>query len=143
MDLINLKLGRIFRTFRRGIEDLREDVTEDGGQVLKREEEASVRARFYRTGEGLRSLRDETVTEGPRLIYRLTFGAFYMIFGEHGTGRRGSTSGRPTPRGWRYGQRAGMTARRFSRIAIDKAEPQILRDAQQRISQFAANVTVG
>lgn len=135
-------IPRFLSTFREQVERLRDELLVEAAPVLRREEEASIRERFYRTGAGLRSLQEEFITEGLRKIYRLFPTAFYMIFGEYGTGRRGSVSGRPVPRGWRYGPRKGMTARRYSRIAVDKARPQIERIAKERALAFARNVTV-
>lgn len=141
-DLVQVHIPRFLSNFRSRIEDLRDDILENTAPILRREQEASIREKFYRTGTGLRSLQDEIVTEGQKKVYRLFPTAFYMIFGEYGTGRRGSVSGRPTPRGWRYGQKPGMTARRYSRIAVDKARPQIDRVANERAKAFARNVTV-
>jgi hypothetical protein len=141
-DFVTVKNAPKASVFRAKVEDFRDEVVEMGGQILRREEEASIRARFYRTGAGLRSLREELITDGQRKIYRLFPTAYWMAFGEYGTGRRGAATGRPSPRGWRYGQRAGMAARRYSRIAVGVAKPQIDRDVKRRAAAFARNFTV-
>lgn len=109
---------------------------------MRFEEQLSVRQRFYRTGKGLLSLFETQAEQGNTLRYEITFLRRYMLFGEYGTGRRGAASGRPAPRGYTYGQRAGMTARRFSRIAVAAAKPKVDRMARERARLLAANVTV-
>lgn len=141
-DFVQLHLSPIFRTFGGDMERLRDEIIEVAAPTLRREEEASIREKFYRTGTGLRSLKEEVVTEGNKKTYRLFPTAFYMIFGEYGTGRRGAVSGRPTPRGWRYGSKPGMTARRYSRDAVQKARPEVARHAQRRVEAFKKNMTV-
>ena len=146
--LATYTLSPIFRTFGRDMERLRDEILEIGGPTLRREEEASIRERWYRTGNTLRSLREEIVTIGDKKVYRLfptarsERGASYPLFGEYGTGRRGAGSGSPVPRGYRHGPKPGMEARRFSRVAVQKARPEILRHAQRRIEAFKANMTV-
>lgn len=142
MNLVDLQISRIFHNFRSLVERLRDEILEVAAPTLRREQEASIRERFYRTGAGLRSLQDEVVTDGQKKIYRLFPTAFYMIFGEYGTGRRGSNTGRPTPRGWRYGPKPGMAARRYSRLAVAKARPEIDRHVKRRTQAFLQNMTV-
>ncbi len=148
MNLVELQISPIFSNFRSRVMELRDEISADGSKILRREEEASIRRLWYRTGATLQSLQDETVTEGNARIYRLMptavskRGAPYPLFGEYGTGRLGAGSGRPAPRGYRYGDRAGMAARRYSRIAVATARPQIDNLARERVRRFAANATV-
>lgn len=147
-DFVHVQFSPIFRTFGRDMERLRDEILEAGAPTLRREEEASIRERWYRTGATLRSLREEVVTIGDKKVYRLfptarsERGAPYPLFGEYGTGRRGSASGRPAPRGFRHGPKPGMTARRFSRIAVAKARPEVIRHAQRITERYKANMTV-
>lgn len=141
-ELVELQNVQFLRGFRSRIERLRDEILEVSAPTLRREEEASIRARFYRTGAGLRSLQDRIVEDGNKKTYQLFPTAFYMIFGEYGTGRRGAASGKPTPRGWRYGSKPGMDARRFSRLALAKAKPEIERHVQRRAQAFFRNMTV-
>ena len=145
---VTVQLAPIFRNFQARIESLRDDILTDSGKTLRREEESSIRLRFYDQGNTLKSLQEEVVTEGNKKIYRLfptatsKKGAPYPLFGEYGTGRRGATSGRPAPRGYRYGDSVGMKARRYSRIAVQVAHPLIETMAQTKVKNFAANYTV-
>jgi hypothetical protein len=142
-ELITLQLSPVFNDFRSRVELLRDAILGDGSKILRREWALSVRARFFDTGAGLQSAgQGEIVEEGNKKTYRLVPQAFYMIFGEYGTGRRGAQTGRPAPRGYRYGQRQGMTARRFSRIAVAVAAPQVRDMAILKARQFARHVTV-
>lgn len=146
-DLVQLRLGKIFGNLRQSVEGFRDVVLVEGATILKREEMASIRARWFRTGATLASLKEETVTDGSRKTYRLyptavsAKGAPYPLFGEYGTGRRGSTTGRPAPRGYRYGEQAGMAARRYSRIAVERARPQIAMMSAEQARRFARNMT--
>lgn len=147
MDLVQLRLGRIFSNLRQSVEGFRDVVLVEGATILKREEVASIRARWYRFGNTLRSLKEETVTDGNRKTYRLyptavsSKGAPYPLFGEYGTGRLGAASGRPAPRGYRYGEQAGMAARRYSRIAVERSRPQIAAMSAEQARRFARNMT--
>jgi hypothetical protein len=141
-ELVTLQLSPIFHDLRDRLEGLRDAILRDAQPIIRREWALSVRQRFYRTGAGLQSAVDEFVTEGERKMYRLFPTAFYMIFGEYGTGRRGAATGRPTPAGYRYGPKPGMAARRFARIAVGIARPQIEKAAKERVHQFAQNATV-
>jgi hypothetical protein len=146
-DLVELRLARIFSTLRHDVEAFRDHLLEDSAKVLRREEEASIRERWYRTGATLASLRERFFDTGDKVrTYELTptatnRGAPYPLFGEYGTGRKGSETGRPAPRGYRYGRRSGMTARRYSRIAVETAAPEIHRLAVEQSRRFAANMT--
>lgn len=141
--LVTLQLSPVFSDFRQRVEGLRDAILNDGRTILRREWALSVRARFFDTGAGLQSAgQGEIVEEGNKKTYRLVPQAFYMIFGEYGTGRRGSSTGRPAPRGYRYGDRIGMTARRFSRIAVAVAAPQVRDMAILKARQFARHETV-
>lgn len=143
--LVRLQLSPIFRNFRSRIEDLRDEVTVQGGKILRREVEGSIRLRWYDTGKTLNSLQEDVITKGGSQRYILTptatseKGAPYPSFGEYGTGRRGAITGRPSPRGYRYGDKQGMKARRFSRIAVGIAQPQIAATAKALISNFTIN----
>jgi hypothetical protein len=143
-DLVTLQLSSVFSDFRQRVEGLRDSILTEGRTIIRREWSASVRQRFYRSGAGLQSAgQGEIVTEGNKKSYRMAPQAFYMIFGEYGTGRRGAATGGPAPRGYRYGDKPGMTARRFSRIAIATAAPQVREMAISKARQFAQHLTVG
>lgn len=142
-ELVTLQLSPVFNDFRSRVESLRDVILADGRTILRREWALSVRARFFDTGAGLQSAgQGEVVEEGNKKTYRLVPQAFYMIFGEYGTGRRGAQTGRPAPRGYRYGSKMGMTARRFSRVAVAVAAPQVRDMAILKARQFARHVTV-
>ena len=141
-DFVTVRIPSFLTHFSEQIEDLRDRILAETAPILRREEEASIRSRWYRTGATLRSLKEETVTEGPKKIYRLSPTTFYAIFGEFGTGRRGAQTGPRAPRGYRYGSRPGMTARRYSRIAVQQARPKVIQRAQQIVNAYARNVTV-
>lgn len=144
-ELVTLQLGPIFRNFRQRLESLRDDIVEEGGKILRREEESSIRLRWYDEGKTLNSLREEVVTEGDKKTYRLfptamsKRGAPYPLFGEYGTGRLGAVSGRPAPRGYKYGDQPGMRARRYSRIAVSIARPQVIGSAKGLVANFTVN----
>jgi len=144
-ELATVQLGSIFRNFQQRVERLRDDVTVEGGAILRREEEASIRLRWFDSGRTLGSLQEQVVTEGDARIYRLfptatsKRGAPYPLFGEYGTGQAGARTGGPTPSGYRYGSKAGMAARRYSRIAVAQAKPQIVANAKQLIANFTVN----
>lgn len=140
--MVELRLSPIFRDLRNRLRGFQRDVHQRASLIVRFEEQLSIRQRFYRTGKGLLSLFETQTEEGNRLRYEITFLRRYMLFGEYGTGRRGAASGRPAPRGYTYGQRAGMTARRFSRIAVAAARPKIDRMAHERARQLALNATV-
>lgn len=143
--LAAVHLGSIFRNFRARIESLRDEIVIEGGKILRREEESSIRLRWYDEGRTLRSLQDRIDTEGDRKIYRLfptatsKRGAPYPLFGEYGTGRAGARTGRPAPAGYTYGDRTGMKARRYSRIAVQVAKPQIVANSKRLIANFTVN----
>ena len=141
-DLVELQLSPIFQDFKARMQGLQNAITLDSKSILRREYATNVHQRFFRTGAGLQSTIEEIVTEGNKQTYRLIPQAFYMIFGEYGTGRRGAATGQPAPRGYRYGPKPGMAARRFGRIALATAKPEIDKAALARIQQFAANQTV-
>lgn len=144
-ELAHVQLGSVFRNFKSRIETLRDDILTEGGKILRREEESSIRLRWFDSGATLQSLQEEVVTEGERKIYRLfptatsERGAPYPLFGEYGTGRRGAASGRPAPRGYRYGDKQGMKARRYSRIAVAIARPQVIGSAKGLIANFTVS----
>lgn len=143
--LARVQFSPIFRNFKSRVEDLRDGITVQGGKILRREVESSIRLRWYESGKTLRSLEEDVVTSSESQRYILTptatseGGAPYPLFGEYGTGRRGAATGRPAPRGYRYGDRAGMKARRFSRIAVGIAAPQVEATAKQLVANFTIN----
>jgi hypothetical protein len=145
MEFVTLQLGSVFRRFKQRIEDLRDDILTEGGKILRREEESSIRLRWYDEGKTLNSLQEEVIREGDSIIYRLfptatsEKGAPYPLFGEYGTGRRGRASGRPVPRGYHYGDSTGMRARRYSRIAVSIARPRVIGSAKGLIANFTVN----
>jgi hypothetical protein len=140
--LVQLQLSPVFRNLQQRVERLRDDILTDGGEILSREYQLSIRARWYRDGKTAESVKPETIEDGNRKVFRLTptatskSGAPYPLFGEYGTGRRGAATGGPAPAGYRYGDKVGMTARRFSRIAVAQAKPQIDDMAQVKLRQF-------
>lgn len=147
-ELVTLKLAPIFTHFERDVRRLRDEVVAEGGRILRRETERSIRNRFYRTGATLASLQEQVVEEGDSKTYQLSptatskTGAPYPLFGEYGTGRRGAATGQPAPEGYRYGDRPGMAARRFGRIALTITQPQVVRVAQEELRRYAKNQTV-
>jgi hypothetical protein len=142
MNLVTVQFGRVFRkSLRRELEQVRDEGLADGAKIVRREVESSIRERWYDTGATLASLEDEMITEGDTKTYRLTPTTFYAIFGEYGTGQRGAATGRPAPHGYRYGPSAGMAARRFSRIAVGIARPQVEDVFQLKVREMAARLT--
>ncbi len=144
---VTLQLSPIFGNFRSRVESLRDSLIADGQVIMRREWQLSVRLRFFASGATLASAREEVVAEGNRKTWRLfptatNEGAPYPMFGEYGTGRRGALTGQPAPSGYRYGQRAGMRARRYSRIAVAVASPQVRDMAIFKARQFAQRATV-
>jgi hypothetical protein len=143
--LVTVELGSIFRNFKQRIEKLRDDVTSEGGAILRREEVASIRSRWYDNGHTLRSLEEKIDTENDARVYRLfptatsKRGAPYPFIGEYGTGQAGARTGGPAPAGYVYGSGAGMAARRYSRIAVQVAKPQIVANAKQLIANFTVS----
>lgn len=140
--LARIELGKIFlKSFRREVEQMRDEALAESSPILRREVESSMRQRWYRTGASVESLQDEVISEGNKKTYRLSPTTFYSIFGEYGTGRRGAATGEPAPIGYRYGPREGMEARRFSRIAVGVARPQIEDVWRLKVRELAANLT--
>lgn len=143
--LVTVELGSIFHNFRSRINSLIDDIATEGGKVIRREEEASIRLRWFDSGATLASLQEEIDVQPERRVYRLiptatsAKGAPYPLFGEYGTGRAGAASGRPTPAGYKYGDKAGMRARRYSRIAVGLAKPQVVGKAKDLIANFTVN----
>lgn len=143
--LATVHLAPIFRNFRQQAERLQTEIVTEGGKIVRREVEASMRQRWFRSGKAVSSLTEDVVSEGNTKTYRLVptatskRGAPYPLFGEYGTGLRGRLSGRPAPRGYHYGDKPGMRARRFSRIALTIAEPQVKTKAEQLINNLTIN----
>ena len=143
---VQVQLSPIFSTFRREVQKLQDEVLFAGAQVLRRNYIASVTTgptttRFFKTGAGLQSTREEFDEKGNKSTYSLIPQAFYMVFGEYGTGRRGAETGTPAPRGWRYGSKQGMRARRFGRNAVQVSRPEVNRQAIALAQKFAASMT--
>lgn len=142
---VTVQLGSIFSNFRSRVNVLIDNIATEGGAILRREEEASIRLRWFDSGATLASLEEEMDTQPERRVYRLIptatskRGAPYPLFGEYGTGRAGAASGRPAPAGYKYGDRTGMKARRYSRIAVGLAKPLIVTNAKQLIANFTTN----
>lgn len=137
-ELATVTYGRIFDNYERGVRQLRDEALRESGVILRREQESSMRARWYRTGASVESLAEKITADEHSATYTLTAGTFYSIFGEYGTGQRGSATGQPAPPFYRYGSKPGMTARRFSRLAIDAAQPQIRDLHLLKTREFAA-----
>lgn len=146
-ELVQLKLSPIFRTLGSDVRRFRDDVLTDAGSIMKRTEQASIRRLWYDTGRTLSSLQEQVTEDGNTKTYHLfptatsDKGAPYPLFGEYGTGRRGAQTGRPAPAGYTYGRSQGMTARRYSRIAVETAVPLIERMSKARLDRFAQNMT--
>jgi hypothetical protein len=144
-EFVTVELGSIFRNARRRFESLRDEIATEGGKILRREEESSIRLRWFDKGRTLGSLQEEFVTEGASRIYRLfptatsKRGAPYPTFGEYGTGQEGARTGQPAPEGYEYGDKVGMKARRYSRIAVQRAKPQVVARAKEMISNFTVS----
>lgn len=144
-EFVTVQLGSIFRDARRRFESLRDEIATEGGKILRREEESSIRLRWFDKGRTLNSLQEEFATEGNARIYRLfptavsKRGVPYPMFGEYGTGRAGAASGQPAPEGYEYGDKAGMKARRYSRIAVQRAKPQVVAKAKEVIANFTVS----
>lgn len=144
-ELVTVQLGPIFRNFESRVLSLRDRITSEGAKILRQEEESSIRLRWYDSGKTLRSLQEEFATEGTTRIYRLfptatsKRGAPYPLFGEYGTGRAGAASGQPAPIGYSYGDKAGMRARRYSRIAVSQARPRVVAKASELMRNFTTN----
>lgn len=140
--LARVEYGKIFlKSLRREVELMRDDALLDGAKIVRREEEASIRQRWYKLGRTLSSLEEEIIEEGERKIYRLTPTADHAVFGEYGTGQRGKATGQPAPRGWKYGDKPGMEARRYSRIAVGIARPQVEDVFRLKVRELAASLT--
>lgn len=140
--LATIEYGKIFlKSFRREIEQMRDEALNESAQILRREEEASIRARWYLLGRTLESLEEEIIDEGDKKTYRLSPSAPHGIFGEYGTGQRGKETGQPAPTGWTYGSQPGMEARRYSRIAVGVARPQIEDVWRLKVREFAAGLS--
>jgi len=143
--LVTVQLGPIFHNFQARVEALRDEVLSAGSKILRAEEESSIRLRWFDKGTTLRSLQEEVVSEGDARIYRLfptatsKRGAPYPLFGEYGTGREGARTGGPSPAGYVYGDKPGMRARRYSRIAVGIAKPKIVANARQLMANFTTN----
>lgn len=135
-----VEYGQIFlKSFRDELTRTRDEALTASALIMRREEEASIRARWYDTGATLESLEEEIIDEGDKKTYRVSPTTFYAIFGEYGTGQRGAATGEPVPVGYRYGPSAGMEARRFSRIAVSIARPQVEDIWQQKVKEFASS----
>lgn len=147
-ELVQLHLGKIFSDFRQRMEKLQDEILKGAQPIVRRNWALSVAGslgsqyRWFKTGLTLQSAMDEFGSEGNRKFYRLGPRTFYAIFGEYGTGREGARTGGRPPVGYKYGQKPGMRARRFTRHALSIAKPQIELSAIRKVKQFAANATV-
>ena len=140
--LARIEYSKIFlKSFRREVEQMRDEALAESAPILRREVEASIRERWYRLGRTLESLEDEVISEGNTKTYRLSPTTFYSIFGEYGTGQRGKETGEPVPVGYTYGPSQGMDARRFSRIAVGIARPQIEDIWRLKVRELAASLS--
>lgn len=146
--MATIEYGKIFlKSYRRGLESMRDEGLTESAQILRREVESSIRRYWYDTGATLESLEEEVVEQGNTKTYRLSPTAVsergfpYPTAGEYGTGQRGSRTGQPAPRGWTYGNQPGMEARRFSRIAVDVARPQVDDIWRLKVREFAAGLS--
>lgn len=140
--LARVEFGKIFlKSLRREVEQARDEALNESAPILRRELESSIRERWYRTGASLASVNDEMITDGDVKTYRVGPTMFYDPFGEYGTGRRGAATGQTAPRGWRYGDKPGMEARRFSRIAVGVARPQVEDVFRLKVRELAASLT--
>lgn len=139
---VTLYLSPIFHNFKSRVESLRDEILTEGGKILREEEEASIRLRWYDSGATLKSLREEVVSEGDSKIYQLfptatsKRGFPYPTAGEYGTGQLGARTGKPAPSDWVYGDSKGMRARRYSRIAVANARPKVVAKAKAMIANF-------
>ena len=141
---VQVQLAPIFSTFRREVEELQDEILAQGRTSIRRQWPVSLTTgttRWFRTGATLQSAVEETVSEGNKKSYRFGPTAFYAIFGEYGTGRLGSQTGRPAPSGYRYGRKQGIRARRFGRHTISAVRPEVNRAAVELARKFAAHMT--
>lgn len=141
--LARIEFGKIFlKSFRREVQQARDEALTEGAKILRREEEASIRERWYLLGRTLGSLEEEVIEQGETKTYRLSPTAPHAIFGEYGTGQRGRASyPPPQPQGWKYGDKPGMEARMYSRIAVSNARPQIEDVFRLKVRELAARLT--
>lgn len=140
---VTVQYGKIFlKSFRREVEQIRDEGLVEGARILRREEETSIRQRWYLLGRTLGSLQEETITEGDRKMYQLSPTAAHAPFGEYGTGVAGRNSyDPPLPKNWEYGDKPGMEARQYSRIAVRVARPQIEDVFKLKVRELAARLT--
>lgn len=129
------------RVFRSALTGWRDEALESSGSILETYSQVSVRERFYRTGTALASLESATVARGEVKSYQQFSELFYFRFGEYGTGRRGADSGVPHPPGYRYGERAGMSARFMLGTALERAEPDIVSEFRRFTNRLPGRLT--
>lgn len=143
-DFVTVQLSPIFSTYRKQVEKLQDDVLFAGAKILRGQFISKMTTgptKFFDTGAALQSTAEEFNEQGFVKSYSLAPTAFYAIFGEYGTGRLGALTGGPAPRGYRYGPKPGMRARRFGRTAIADAKPEVTREAIALTSKFAEHMT--
>lgn len=141
-EFVTVQYGKIFlKSFRDEVEQTRDEGLKEGAPILRREVERSIRERWYLLGRTLGSLDDDVISEGDRKSYVLSPTAKHAVFGEYGTGVRGRATGQPAPKGWEYGDKPGMTARRYSRIAVGIARPQVDDVFKLKVRELAARLT--
>jgi hypothetical protein len=141
--LAHVQYGRIFDNYERDLRRLQSEVLKESGGILRRHLESSMRIRWYRTGASVESISEgEITTEGDKARFALTVGTFYSIFGEYGTGQRGAATGQPAPPFYKYGSKPGMSARRFGRLAIETARPEIHDLQLLKLRELGKGMTV-
>jgi len=88
----------------------------------------SIKKRWFRTGNSLNKVTSQRVDVSPeKKEINFISGTNYDIFGEYGTGKRGSSS-QPefTPSGWVYGTSImGMDSRFMFHTGIEEVLPEI------------------
>ena len=141
---VQVQLAPIFSTFRREVEELQDEILAQGRTSIRRQWPVSLTSgstRWFKTGATLQGVKEETVTKDNNKSFRFWPTTDYAIFGEYGTGRAGASSGTPDPRGYRYGSKQGIRARRFGRHTISAVRPEVTRAAVELARKFAAHMT--
>ncbi len=111
--------------FRRGLDKGAKSVE----NTLKNGVRDSIMRRWYRTGESAHSITSEIIdnAEGHQIVVRS--GTPYDVFGEYGTGRRGSADA-PSfkPASWKYGDLDGMKPRMAFHLGAEEVLLDMLKD---------------
>ncbi len=110
------------------------------GKILFSKVSASVRERWFRTGESLRALQTEVKVSrnGETVAVAVLSGSEKDVFGEFGTRSRGRRNPAPhRPKSWRYSNaKGGIRARMMFLIGLEQAKKearQALRDEAKKI----------